>query len=246
MTVGRQAAPPSSVWRELLVAAATASVIAFLAVAALLADLEAAAYAGGFAVGLGLLKVRTGRVGAVLLGLLSLNVLGWTSLAVASNLRSGQALLAVAIPAGLAALAFVAAVAAAFELARRSQPGGSSTAVRAVTLAAGLAFAVLAGVGALAANGDAAGVEADLVVVSNNVLFEPTELSAAAGQITVRKINQDLFWHTFTIDELGVDLPVAVGGDRTVTFTAPAGTYEYYCRIPGHETRMRGTLVVTE
>lgn len=236
----------ASVWRELLVAAATASVIVFLGVAALLVDLEAAAYAGGFALGLGLLRVREGRAGVVVLGLLSLNVLAWMSLAVAGNLRSGQGVLAVAIPAGLAALAFAAVVAAAIDLLRRSRPRGSLAAVRAVALAAALAFLVLVGAGAATSTDAAAGAEGDLVVVSDNVLFEPTELSAPVGQVTVRMANQDLFWHTFTIDELDVDLPVAVNGDRAATFTAPSGTYEYYCRIPGHEMRMRGTLVVTE
>ena len=57
--------------------------------------------------------------------------------------------------------------------------------------------------------------------------------------------NRDLFWHTFTIDALGVDVTAPVGRLRSVTFEARPGTYSYYCRIPGHATLgMRGTITV--
>ena len=235
-----------SAWRDLLAAAAVASVLAFGVVAALLGDLEAAAYAVAFAVGVALMRVRKGRVGVIVLTLLSVNVLGWMSLGVASNLRNGAGLLAVAIPALLTALALTAVVAGVADLARRSRPGGSSVAVQGVALGAAAVFVLLAGAGLMTTTETAAGAEGDLFVVSNNVLFEPTELEADAGEITVRMANRDLFWHTITIDELEVDLPVAVNGERSVTFEAPAGIYLYYCRIPGHETRMQGTLVVHE
>jgi hypothetical protein len=44
--------------------------------------------------------------------------------------------------------------------------------------------------------------------------------------------NHDLFCHTFTIDELDVDLEAPLGGAREVSFTAPPGTYRFYCRCP--------------
>jgi hypothetical protein len=40
--------------------------------------------------------------------------------------------------------------------------------------------------------------------------------------------NHDLFWHNFTIDELGVDLIVPVGSEREAGFSAPPGTYTFY------------------
>jgi uncharacterized cupredoxin-like copper-binding protein len=46
------------------------------------------------------------------------------------------------------------------------------------------------------------------------------------------------------VDELGVNLWVPVRGERRTAFTAPAGTYEFYCAVPGHEGFMRGSLVV--
>jgi plastocyanin len=63
--------------------------------------------------------------------------------------------------------------------------------------------------------------------------------------VTVAVRNRDLFWHTFTIDRLGVDVRAPVGSLRTASFEAEPGTYSYYCRIPGHAALgMRGTLTV--
>jgi uncharacterized cupredoxin-like copper-binding protein len=41
--------------------------------------------------------------------------------------------------------------------------------------------------------------------------------------------------------------PTVIGGGRsTVTATLKAGTYTFYCSVPGHEQAgMRGTLTVT-
>jgi len=75
--------------------------------------------------------------------------------------------------------------------------------------------------------------------------FSATSLSASPGRVTVSLANHDLFWHTFTIERLGVNLDVPVGGSRSVTFTAAPGTYTFICRIPGHAAAgMRGTLTV--
>jgi plastocyanin len=63
--------------------------------------------------------------------------------------------------------------------------------------------------------------------------------------VTVALRNRDLFWHTFTIDALRVDIRAPVGRLRSATFEARPGTYSYYCRIPGHSALgMRGTLTV--
>ena len=70
-------------------------------------------------------------------------------------------------------------------------------------------------------------------------------LRAGAGRVTVAVRNRDLFWHTFTIDRLGVEVRSPVGRLRTATFEARPGRYSFYCAIPGHATLgMRGTLTV--
>ena len=106
------------------------------------------------------------------------------------------------------------------------------------------ALVVVAAAAAVALTPAASTIAADVRVVSEDVAFDATALDVDAGQITVELVNRDLFWHTFTIDELGVDLAVPVNGDRQATFEAGPGTYRFYCRIPGHETRMVGTLTV--
>src|SRR5437588_671899 len=70
-------------------------------------------------------------------------------------------------------------------------------------------------------------------------------LTAGSGQATVSIANQDLFWHTFTIDKLGVNVLVPVGGHRELSLNLAPGTYIYYCAIPGHrQAGMQGTLTV--
>jgi plastocyanin len=84
-----------------------------------------------------------------------------------------------------------------------------------------------------------------LLVETRNIAFVPARLTARGGEVTVAVRNRDLFWHTFTIDRLNLDLRVPVGRLRTATVDARPGTYRFHCRIPGH-TRlgMRGALTV--
>jgi uncharacterized cupredoxin-like copper-binding protein len=84
-----------------------------------------------------------------------------------------------------------------------------------------------------------------LVMDMKDVKFVPDELEARAGSITVAVKNSDLFWHTFTIRELNANVSVPVQAQRTLTFQAQAGTYEFICAIPGHtQAGMKGTLTV--
>jgi plastocyanin len=77
------------------------------------------------------------------------------------------------------------------------------------------------------------------------VAFQPASLTAPSGQVTVDLTNQDLFWHSFTMNRPAVNLDVPVGGERRVTFSAEPGSYEFYCRVPGHrQAGMVGALRV--
>jgi plastocyanin len=114
-----------------------------------------------------------------------------------------------------------------------------------VALAVLLAAAAAVGGSQIADGASARSRHGDLVVSAKGVRFSPTQLRVANGELRARVKNRDLFWHTFTIDSLGVDLRIPVGATRTVAFEAPAGRYEFYCRIPGHkQAGMKGTLVV--
>ncbi len=53
--------------------------------------------------------------------------------------------------------------------------------------------------------------------------------------------------HTFTIDELGINISVGAGLTVTREFKVDkAGTFAFYCAVPGHrDAGMEGTLEVT-
>ena len=55
--------------------------------------------------------------------------------------------------------------------------------------------------------------------------------------------NEGVTLHNFAIDELEINVDIAPGATEEVVINAPAGTYEYYCNVPGHKAAgMVGTL----
>ncbi|MFN8592083.1 MAG: cupredoxin domain-containing protein [Thermomicrobiales bacterium] len=95
-----------------------------------------------------------------------------------------------------------------------------------------------------AASPEAAGASAE--VVSVDIAFEPKALTIPANtDVKVSLPNQGAAAHNFSIDELGISVDLAPGATEEVTINAPAGTYQYYCNVPGHkEAGMVGTLTV--
>jgi hypothetical protein len=61
--------------------------------------------------------------------------------------------------------------------------------------------------------------------------------------VTIVVANPDLFWHTFTVPDLHIDITVPVGSVREAAAKLRPGRYVYVCRVPGHN-RMHGVLVV--
>lgn len=77
--------------------------------------------------------------------------------------------------------------------------------------------------------------------------FDQTELHAQVGEpVAMRLANTHGAPHSFDIDELNVHVPAAGGQEGLVLFVPEqAGTYTFYCGVPGHrEAGMLGTLVV--
>jgi plastocyanin len=85
-----------------------------------------------------------------------------------------------------------------------------------------------------------------VTVESYDIYFEPSELSIPADtDVTVSLPNAGVTLHNFSIDELGISVDIAPGATEETTINAPAGTYEYYCNVPGHKPAgMVGTLTV--
>jgi plastocyanin len=85
--------------------------------------------------------------------------------------------------------------------------------------------------------------EGELVVSIRNSRFSTSRLEAHTGFTTLVVANPDLFWHTFTVPDLDIDVTVPVGSVRKASLLLKPGTYQYVCRVPGHN-KMIGDLVV--
>ncbi|HEV3465244.1 MAG TPA: cupredoxin domain-containing protein [Actinomycetota bacterium] len=233
-------------WRRLTVVAALANAVVLFGYGLTRGDREALVFAVIMLVGTGLLRVGTGLLGLVVLAALFVNIEFWMFPAANGNATYRVGLAELAVPASLVAFSlagFIGAVAGLVHL----RDAGAGRGIAVPTGAIAVVF-VVASLGLVWAMTDAqpqVAPEGALEVETTNVAFVPDSLRAAGGEITVAVRNRDLFWHTFTIDELGVDVTAPVGRLRTATFEAQPGTYSYYCRIPGHASLgMRGRLVV--
>jgi plastocyanin len=85
---------------------------------------------------------------------------------------------------------------------------------------------------------------------SGMLMFTKKTLTAKAGKITITFTNDSPLGHNFTLQQ-GTSGPVIAatptfqGGTKTLTVDLKAGTYTYYCSVPGHRAAgMQGTLTV--
>jgi plastocyanin len=86
----------------------------------------------------------------------------------------------------------------------------------------------------------------ELSVEGTEFQFTPDTLSAPAGDIKVTLVNAGGVEHDFVIDDV-VHIHTEVGETNDDTFSLGAGTYDFYCSIPGHrQAGMEGTLTVSE
>ena len=84
----------------------------------------------------------------------------------------------------------------------------------------------------------------EISVGATEFAFDPDTISIPAGVAeTVTLANKGTVEHDITIDALGVKIHAGVGETVSGTVTAEAGTYEFYCSVPGHkEAGMVGTF----
>jgi plastocyanin len=234
-------------WRRLVVVAALADAVVLFGYGLTRGDREALAFAIVMLVGAGLLRVGSGLLGLLVLAALFVNIEFWMFPAANGNATYRVGVVDLLIPASLVAFSlagFVGAVAVILRLGDPAAGRGAAgpTGILAVVFifsSLGLAWAMTTAELQVAPPGA-------LEVETANVAFVPKVLRARSGQVTVAVRNRDLFWHTFTVDALGVDIRAPVGRLRAATFEASPGTYTYYCRIPSHTILgMRGTLTVT-
>ena len=80
--------------------------------------------------------------------------------------------------------------------------------------------------------------------------YNKTKLNANAGNLTIAFVNESATPHNVTVEgsgdkEIGATKDVTKGHDTLQLKDVKAGTYTFYCSIPGHEQAgMKGTLTV--
>jgi plastocyanin len=212
-------------------------------------DREALAFAVLFAIGVVVLwrakqRRRVYAATVVILGLLFADVAFWMITATWSNARNHEQLLYIVEPLALACASAAGLIAVAGQLIDRR--GRAQTGPAIVTIGAVATFVVCLGAAAVAGWGkEQMQGPSDLVLKIHNTAYSSANINATSRQVTLYVTNDDLFWHTVTIDQLGVELPLPVGSHRRITFTAPSGIYTFYCRIPGHrQAGMVGTITL--
>lgn len=227
-------------WRRLARGAAVLAAAVFAATAAILTDIEAGLFAVGLVIGAALLRWRRGTLGLLALGLLFADTVAWMIPGAVSNIAHGERFGSIAPPAALGIIALVGLVACVGGLLRRGDRAATAVAVIGIVLlVAGLVA------GATASSSSDATTDA-IPMDSKDVRFSPDHISSPSGHVEVDLTNKDLFWHTFTIKELRVNVRVPSLAQRRIAFRAKPGTYELVCAIPGHEQAgMTGTLTVT-
>jgi plastocyanin len=80
-----------------------------------------------------------------------------------------------------------------------------------------------------------------------SIKFDKTSLSAKAGKVTINFDNPSSTPHGVAIEGNGVDQDsdTVTNGKTSVTADLKAGTYTFYCPVPGHRAQgMEGKLTV--
>jgi len=248
MDTAQQQAVAGITWRHLLRYAAIADLVVMAVAGIALRDKEAVGFAVAIFIGLVFLRIRSGIAGIVMIGVLSLDAVVFMLPAAASNSLHKGGFTDLLIPLSIAVISLSGLLASVGSLIRHRRPTSDAHAAGLAGQAAIAVFivALIAGSVSQRAAKSEAPRTGDIRIGMRNTAFLEKTLDVPRGNVTVAVSNHDLFWHTFTIDALHVNVDVPIGADRRVTFNAPPGRYEFYCRVPGHRSAgMKGTLTVT-
>jgi plastocyanin len=205
--------------------------VATLVVGVLNLDPEALLFGAGI-IAFGLVtRWRKGLIGRVGLGILALDGAVWMVPAVVVNARDGASLRGLLPPVVLSVLSV-----AVLALVLAVRP--------IVVLGSGLLVMIGGVAWSVAAAADQPPRRADVFLRVRNGTFDKKVVTAPAGS-TLAVRNDDLFWHTFTVPDLDIDVRLATRARRAVVIDAPPGSYRFVCAIPGHDQGgMNGRLVV--
>jgi plastocyanin len=81
---------------------------------------------------------------------------------------------------------------------------------------------------------------------SGQISWDKSELSAKAGKVTLKIVNESSVPHAIEVEGNGVEdkTDTVTGGNGEVTVDLKAGKYEYYCPVGDHRKTMKGELTV--
>jgi plastocyanin len=79
--------------------------------------------------------------------------------------------------------------------------------------------------------------------------YNTTSLSAKAGKVSIAFTNMASLGHNVTVESSSGTVigatPTFQGGSKTLSLNLKAGTYKFFCSVPGHRMAgMEGTLTV--
>jgi plastocyanin len=106
--------------------------------------------------------------------------------------------------------------------------GGERTAIR-IVLGIVIVLAVISGGLTFAGMSEVDDAEAEAVVVLTDFEFDEEQYAFEPGT-TVLVRNEDPFLHTFTVDDLDIDITLSPGSEELVEIPSESGTYILYCR----------------
>jgi plastocyanin len=124
------------------------------------------------------------------------------------------------------------------------------TLIPSVLLVAALGVTACGGGGDASAAGNSSDGSSSggVTVVATEFSFDPEDFTLPADTDTELTLeNAGVVEHDIVVEELGDEVLVFANAGETVTETVnvPAGTYTFYCSIPGHrDGGMEGTLTV--
>lgn len=230
-------------WRRLQVAAVLAMIASFLVPMAIELSLEPFLLGMVVPLVIGLLVMRRWRrIGVIWVGVIALVELLFSAPFLADALTHPESVADFLPLSVFTVSSFVAAIATRPSLREpTAQASGRPRAIAiwaASLLSAGAIVSIVATLGVESVPARAG----DIRVGAQDMEFHPPSFDADAGSVSVAVTNNDSFRHTFTIDELGVDLELPPNTTQRVSFTVEPGTYRFYCRP--HDPDMEGELAV--
>jgi plastocyanin len=132
-----------------------------------------------------------------------------------------------------------------------SSGGGASTAASTSSAAGATSSSAATSTSSAAAAAGGSGTLAIAANPSGSLAYDKKTLSAKAGKVTIAMTNMSPVGHNITIQQgtngavLG-STPTFQGGTKSVSVNLKAGTYTFYCSVPGHRAGgMVGTLTVS-